>query len=116
MFKVLKEVEVSKDMLNKMVNNARLHVYDRKNRFDLLDMDTLKIWKSFFVDKGHIDGIEVHVITWNAEIIICNVRDRSAITMLEARPAQIKRYTNETIPAEIYNRAKLNVELGLNNI
>ena len=116
MFKVLKEVEVSKDMLNKMVDNARLHVYDRKNRFDLLDMETLKIWKSFFVDKDHTDGIEVHVITDKADIIICNVRDRSAITVLHARPAQIKRYTNETIPAEIYNRAKLNVDLGLNEI
>lgn len=116
MFKVLKEVEVSKDMLNKMVDNARLHVYDRKNRFDLLDMETLKIWKSFFVDKDHTDGIEVHVITDKADIIVCNVRDRSAITVLHARPGQIKRYTNETIPAEIYNRAKFNVDLGLNNI
>lgn len=116
MFEVLKEVEVSKEMLKKMVENARRHVYDRKNRFDLLNMDTLKIWKSFFVNKGHVDGIEVHIITWNAEIIICNVRDRSAITMLEARPAQIKRCTNEVIPKEIWERAKLNVELGLNNI
>lgn len=116
MFKVLKEVEVSKDMLNKMVDNARMHVYDRKNRFDLLNMETLKIWKAFFVDKDHTDGIEVHVITDKADIIVCNVRDRSAITVLHARPAQIKRYTNETIPAEIYNRAKLNVDLGLNEI
>lgn len=116
MFKVIKEVEVSKSILKTMVENGRQHLQDRQNRLDLLDLDTLTIWKSFFVDKDHADGIEVHIITDKADIIVCNVKDRSAITVLHARPMQIKRYINERVPSELWERAKLNVDLGLNEI
>ena len=56
MFKVIKEVEVSKSILKTMVENGRKHLQDRKNRLDLLDLDTLTIWKSFFVDKDHAES------------------------------------------------------------
>ena len=47
---------------------------------------------SFIVDTGHPNGNEIHTITNRAYIIIQNEKTKKVITVLAARPQQIKRY------------------------
>lgn len=60
---------------------------------------------SFIVDKGHINGNEIHTIFSNGIIVIRNQRTNLLITELIARPGQLRRYwekRNLAIPIEIY--------------
>lgn len=47
---------------------------------------------SFVVDKAHINGYERHIIYDNGIILIVNERSKRIITVIIARPSQIKRY------------------------
>lgn len=47
---------------------------------------------SFIVDTGHPNGDEVHTITEKGLIVIQNKESGKLITILAARPGQIKRY------------------------
>ena len=47
---------------------------------------------TFRVDRGHVNGAELHTITTNGIIVIRNERTNKMITKLIARPNQIKRY------------------------
>lgn len=60
---------------------------------------------SFIVDKGHINGNEIHTIFDNGIIVIRNERTNLLITELIARPGQLRRYWEErnlALPIEIY--------------
>lgn len=60
---------------------------------------------SFIVDKGHMNGNEIHTIFDNGIIVIRNERTNLLITELIARPGQIRRYWEErnlALPIEIY--------------
>ena len=58
--------------------------------------------RAFVVDKGHKNGAEVHVVHDNATIYIFNRRTHRKITVLVARPGQIRRYWNKGwVPADI---------------
>lgn len=50
-----------------------------------------KINQSFVVDKGHPDGPEIHSVTDNGIIFIINANTKRFITVLLARPNQIRR-------------------------
>ena len=79
---------------------------------------------SFIVDTGHPNGFEIHTITDKAFIVIQNERTKRLITILAARPGQIKRYwknRNQKLPNDsifrfIMNNAVNNQDIGLNNL
>ena len=79
---------------------------------------------SFIVNTGHPNGFEVHTITNKAFIIIQNERTQRIVTILAARPGQIRRYwlrRNQELPNnqkfnEIINNARHNQDAGLNNL
>ena len=54
-----------------------------------------QVIKSVVVDKGHINGPEIHEVTSTGIVVIYNQRTRKMITKLIARPAQIERYYEE---------------------
>ena len=79
---------------------------------------------SFIVDTGHPNGNEIHTITNRAYIIIQNEKTKKVITVLAARPQQIKRYWEnqgrELPHSDMYfdlilKFAKYNSGVGLNN-
>lgn len=67
---------------------------DNKERFDLIDnvIGRGRIIDTFRWDKGHPNGAELHYITDTGIIIIRNERTLKYVTMLIARPQQIRRY------------------------
>lgn len=79
---------------------------------------------SFIVDTGHPNGFEIHTITDKAFIVIQNERTERLITILAARPGQIKRYwrnrnqrlPNDSIFRTIMDNAVNNADMGLNNL
>ncbi len=70
------------------------------------------------VDKGHINGPEIHLVTDTGIIIIYNLYTRIHITDLIARPEQLTRYnTNNWIcPEETLEKARFHVAMGWNKI
>ena len=106
------------------LSNLTKHVSERKNRLDVYFKvkDIGEVYDTFIVDKDHPNGDEVHVITDTGFILIFNHRTKKFITVLHARPGQLKRYylnLGEEIPSEIEDMCELNhelnEELGLNN-
>ena len=77
-FEVLFEKSLTKSEILEWVGNRTLHIYHRQNRFSILKLEELEIYKSFVVDKGHANGLEIHVLTCNAEILIFNLTTFSA--------------------------------------
>lgn len=79
---------------------------------------------SFIVNTGHPNGFEVHTITDKAFIIIQNEQTERLVTILAARPGQIKRYwlrrdeelPNNSIFRTILRNASNNRRMGLNNL
>lgn len=51
-----------------------------------------RILDYFVWDKGHKNGAEIHTITTTGLIIVRNKRTKNLVTVLIARPQQIKRY------------------------
>ena len=92
------EMEV-KDVLGEPVDLSDVeetqHFKDRLSRIKTY-MDKLKdIGEpsySFIVDTGHPNGDEVHTITEKGIIVIQNNRTRNVVTVLAARPGQVRRY------------------------
>ena len=78
---------------------------------------------SFLVDTGHPNGYEIHTITEKGFIVIQNNRTKNIITILAARPGQIKRYwlsLEEAFPKDgdfslILRFAANHAARGLNN-
>lgn len=71
----------------------------------------------FVVDRGHKNGAERHVITTTGIIVIFNARTNKLVTMLIARPNQIRRYYEDgRAPAEVIEIAKEHQAMGYNNI
>lgn len=109
------------------VNLGKLtkHISDRKSRMDkyLEVKDIGSVYECFLVDKEHINGDEVHVITTNGFIMIFNSISKRFITILHARPMQLYRYYNmigEDVPLVVKQIGKsngdLNNKLNLNGI
>lgn len=78
-----------------------------------------KIIDSFIVDKGHINGAELHCVTSNGLIIVYNVRTWKMITKLVARPWQVERlymHTKKDCPKELLELCREHQKMGFNNI
>ena len=50
------------------------------------------VYNAFVVDTHHRNGLEAHIMLRSAEILIYNLRTGRLITVLFARPGQIRRY------------------------
>ena len=106
-------------MVSKHYNNQR---YKREKFIDNNLNGEGYIIDGFTVDKGHVNGAEVHSITSNGIIIIHNRESGKLVTKLIARPQQIKRYYEKDgrkPPKEYENilyLARWRNSLGYNNI
>ncbi len=72
--------------------------------------------KIAIVDKGHINGPEIHSLSDTGIITIYNQRTGKLITKLIARPGQIRRYytEDETPPESVMKLAVEHQKLKLN--
>lgn len=97
---------------------------ERKRRLDLaIDVnDGTEIEKVFWVDKGHPNGPELHCVTKKGVIFILNEnkfihKRNSLITILLARPNQVKRLYEEIHkepPKQIIKYCYENIKCGRN--
>lgn len=113
-FKVLEEVSYQIQ-----TNKITKHAYERLIRIHNINLENNPIINSFVVDKKHSNGNEVHVILEDATILIFNQNTNKFITVLFARPHQIKRYyeqLNLDVPQKVYDNAYTNYCLNRNNI
>ena len=99
--------------------NTKHYEKDRKSREEVISSigGEGKPFKSFKINRGHKDGIEVHTVTMNAIVIITNEKSGKVITKLIARPEQIDRYyrrINGQTPRWLIDLAKEHTKLGLN--
>lgn len=78
------------DALN--FNERTIHSLYRKNRLERVEGGVGETVSGFLVDNHHENGLEEHFITNNAFIIVRNHTSRKFVTVLVARPGQIKRY------------------------
>ena len=75
--------------------------------------------RGFKVNRHHRNGMEYHLITSTALVMIFNFNSKKLITVLVARPNQIKRYyeaAGETAPQELLDLAYEHYKLGYNNL
>ena len=91
---------------------------DRQTRSRIIAQIGLgQVVKEVVVDRGHRNGPEVHKITTTGLVVICNQRTGIMVTVLIARPNQIKRYYAENeAPQEIINLAFEHMRAGYNKI
>lgn len=85
-FKRYEEFAKRQQTIHFTERNERVKKY---SELRLLDIDFLY---GFIVDKNHPNGDEMHFINPNGIIYVMNCRSGKLITVLGARPGQIKRY------------------------
>lgn len=113
MFTVIREL---KQFIVKENTN---HVLERAERDrianQLIKIENGKICKIMLIDKGHANGLEVHVIYNNGVVKIYNYDTGKYITVLIARYNQITRYG--IVPTKtMEKKIKIHVKNNLNNI
>lgn len=93
------------------------HVVNRSERAQiaqrLINEERAKVCKIALVDKGHKNGMEVHVIYNNGIVKVYNANTHKYITMLIAREAQIERY-NIKLTKTMRNKIRRHVAEGYN--
>lgn len=71
--------------------------------------------KEMVVDRGHVNGLEIHSLTDTGVIIIRNKRTGKLITKLIARPNQVKRFFKKEQPPQwLMTLAKFHEDLHYN--
>lgn len=100
---------------------SKHYINDRQKRNELIKKIGLgKPIDRFYINKGHKDGAEIHIITSTALILIYNQNTHKFITSLIARPAQIERYyindDYKVMPENVYNLAVEHTRFGYNEI
>ena len=69
------------------------HSNNKYNRYSVYkDLLSTEFLDCFIVDKGHLNGKEIHCINVNGLAYIYNLNTRKLITILCPRTSQIKRY------------------------
>ena len=111
--------EVVKYMDNFTTCGNTSHVVTRSERAQvaqrLIIEECAKVCKIALVNKGHKNGMEVHVIYNNGVIKVYNANTHKYITMLIAREAQIERY-NIKLTKTMRNKIKKHIAEGYNYI
>ena len=97
------------------------HLHERASRVHTAIMinNGAEIDRAFLVDKGHPNGAEIHYVTKNGCIFICNSHTFRFITVLIARPNQVQRLyaaCGLTPNPSIIARCCENVKKNLNNL
>ena len=106
---------VAIDLAEKLVASVALTTHFKQDRqVRARHCRKSPVYAAYLVDTGHIAGMEVHVILHNAEIHVFNVRTARRITVLFARPGQIRRYGIDN--TALLDRAYRNYTRGLNKI
>lgn len=78
----------------------------------LIKSENGHIVKSYIVDTGHKNGLEIHDVYSNSVVKIYNYNTNKHITDIIARPNQIKRYG--ILDAKMLKAAQIHKELNLN--
>ena len=87
---------------------------DRQRRSHIIAQIGIgQIIKEVTVDRGHKNGPEVHKVTSTGLVLVYNKRTGIMVTILIARPNQIKRYFDENeAPQEVINLAIEHTKAG----
>lgn len=99
--------------------NSNHYTKDRKAREEVIaKIGQGKAIKAVVVDRNHRNGLEVHIVTDTALVLIFNKESKKLITKLIARPAQITRYFNEdeVVPKEVLELARYHSKMGWNKL
>ena len=100
--------------------NSAHYNKDRQERHEIIvtKIGYGKPIQKAIVNKGHINGPEIHLVTDTGIIVIYNYYTKIHVTDLIARPEQLTRYnTNNWIcPKETLEKAKYHVAMGWNKI
>ena len=95
------------------------HVATRSKRAQiaqrLINEEQAKVYKIALVNKGHENGLEVHIIYNNGVVKVYNANTHKYITMLIAREVQIERY-NIKLTKTMRNKIRRHVAEGYNHI
>lgn len=87
---------------------------------DLCRKENAKHLQSFYVDKHHPKGAELHHVMDNGVIVVTNWRTQKVVTVLIGRENQIKRYWEESnsgqAPAEVLEKAREHKKRGYNRV
>lgn len=95
------------------------HVVNRSKRLQvaqrLISEENAKVYKIAIVDKGHKNGMEVHVIYNNGVVKIYNKNTHMFITVLIARIPQIERYEIK-VTKTMRKKINMHIAQGYNHI
>ena len=95
------------------------HVAKRSKRLQvaerLITEDSAKVVKIAVVNKGHMNGNEIHVVYNNGVVKIYNERTHKFITVLIARVPQIERY-NIRVTKAMRKKINTHIKQGYNHI
>ena len=101
-----------------MTSTSKHWMNDRKERDQIIKkIGFTREVKRVTIDKGHKHGAEIHVITDTALVYIFNAVTGKRVTVLIARPGQLKKYWGqEYVPDKLYKTAKEHQRMGYNQI
>lgn len=115
---IIKEIKIDLQIHNLIKDNQTNHFNDRMQRYFIAQQIGLgKPIKSFLVNTNHPNGLEIHTLTNTGLVFIQNEQSKKLITMLIARPQQLKRYymaTNQFCPKYLLNLGYMHNKAGLN--
>lgn len=117
---IMKKTEDLENILKSIHTMKTRHQQFRYKRTDVVfDMcKYARLVASFYVDKGHENGAEIHHVLSNGCILIFNAKTGLYITSLIARPHQITRlfrWSNEKVPFYLIDKSKDNQKKGMNH-
>lgn len=97
------------------------YMFERDERQQKLleELPKGQLLNSFYVDKGHKNGAEIHYIFDNGVIAIVNAKSKKLITKLIGRPMQICRYykaCDMELPLQLIGLAYVNTVIKRLNI
>lgn len=91
------------------------YMYERENRKSLVDnLPRGMLLQSFYVDRYHKHGAEIHYVFSNGVVVIVNAKTKKLITKLIARPHQVHRYYDAcglTVPMELLGTCYYNTKI-----
>lgn len=94
--------------------NHYLYERDRRKNALINSIPKGRLLQSFYVDRGHKNGAEIHYMFSNGVVVIVNAKTKRLITKLIARPTQAYRYYEACglhIPMELLGTCYYNTKI-----
>lgn len=94
--------------------NHYLYERDERKRTLIDELPKGSLIQSFYVDRGHKNGAEIHYMFSNGVVVIVNAKSKKLITKLIARPMQVYRYYKAcglSIPMELLGTCYYNTKI-----